>query len=273
VVWQALRLTGQEALSGRTGGAPQPMLAARASKRLQNEELLIREFGPSPLRRELDRVPLWRGDHVPIGQLMQDFASYLYLSRLRDSSVLAEAIRKGFSLLTWEQDSFAYADSYDEQAGRYRGLRCGETLSVSENDPGLLVRPEAALRQREAEVPVPVVPVPVSVPGGGSVQPVVGPGGNGGGGGVLPPVVPPPPTRRTRRYHGTVTLDSSRAGRDASKVADEVIAHLQGLVGSSVRVTLEIEAEFADGVPDHVIRTVTENGRTLKFTSQGFEVE
>jgi hypothetical protein len=25
--------------------------------------------------------------------------------------------------------------------------------------------------------------------------------------------------------------------------------------------------------PDHVVRTVTENGRTLKFTSQRFEVE
>ena len=27
------------------------------------------------------------------------------------------------------------------------------------------------------------------------------------------------------------------------------------------------------GAPDHVVRTVTENSRTLKFTSQGFEKE
>jgi hypothetical protein len=33
-------------------------------------------------------------------------------------------------------------------------------------------------------------------------------------------------------------------------------------------------AEIAEGVPDHVVRAVTENGRTLKFTSNsGFEKE
>ena len=40
-----------------------------------------------------------------------------------------------------------------------------------------------------------------------------------------------------------------------------------------MRVTLEIEAEIPGGVPENVVRTVTENGRTLKFTSQGFEAE
>lgn len=62
-------------------------------------------------------------------------------------------------------------------------------------------------------------------------------------------------------------------GRDASRIADEVIAHLVGLVGSNVKVTLEIEAEIPSGAPDQIVRTVTENCRTLKFTSQGFEKE
>jgi hypothetical protein len=74
-----------------------------------------------------------------------------------------------------------------------------------------------------------------------------------------------------RRFHGSVRLDAARVGRDAGRIADEVISHLAGLVGSNVRVTLEIEADFADGVSDQVVRTVTENSRTLKFTSQGFE--
>jgi hypothetical protein len=52
-----------------------------------------------------------------------------------------------------------------------------------------------------------------------------------------------------------------------------VIAHLTGLVGSSVTVTLEIEANVPDGVPDNVVRTVTENSRTLKFSAHGFEKE
>ena len=80
---------------------------------------------------------------------------------------------------------------------------------------------------------------------------------------------PPKP----KRYHGTVILDSARVGRDASKIADEVITHLAGLIGSSVRVSLEIEAEIPGGAPDNVVRTVTENTRTLKFESSGFEME
>jgi hypothetical protein len=70
-----------------------------------------------------------------------------------------------------------------------------------------------------------------------------------------------------------VTLDSTRVGRDAGRIAEEVISHLVGRDGSRVTVTLEIEAEIRDGAPEHVVRTVTENSRTLKFTSQGFEEE
>jgi hypothetical protein len=35
--------------------------------------------------------------------------------------------------------------------------------------------------------------------------------------------------------------------------------------GSTVKVTLEIEAEVEPGTPENVVRTVTENSRTLKF--------
>src|SRR5215469_18923502 len=67
------------------------------------------------------------------------------------------------------------------------------------------------------------------------------------------------------RFHGSVRLDATRVGRDAGGIADEVISHLTGLVGSCVSVTLEIHAEVQQGVPEKVVRTVTENCRTLKF--------
>ena len=76
-----------------------------------------------------------------------------------------------------------------------------------------------------------------------------------------------------KRFHGTVTLDATRVGRDAGRVAEEVIAHLTGLVGAKVTVTLEVEAQIPSGASDQVVRVVTENSRTLKFTSQGFEKE
>ncbi len=68
-------------------------------------------------------------------------------------------------------------------------------------------------------------------------------------------------------------MNPVRFSRDAFRIAEEVIAHLTGLVGADVSVTLEIEVKLPTGAPDNVVRTVTENSRTLKFTSQGFENE
>ena len=157
VAWQAIRLSGQEAL------------AVRASKKLRNDELLVTSFGATRLRMEMDRVPLWRGDHVAIKQLVDDFGRYLYLPRLKEAAVLLGAVRDGCALLTWEQDAFAYAESYDEAAQRYRGLRGGQHMAVSDGDAGLLVRPEVARRQINAETPTPQ-------PGGGDTGTVTPPG-------------------------------------------------------------------------------------------------
>jgi serine/threonine protein kinase len=46
-----------------------------------------------------------------------------------------------------------------------------------------------------------------------------------------------------------------------------------GLPGAKANITLDIEVNISDGVPEDVVRTVTENCRTLKFKSQGFEQE
>ena len=54
-------------------------------------------------------------------------------------------------------------------------------------------------------------------------------------------------------------------------IAEEVIAHLAGLVGADVTVSLDIAADVPEGVPENVVRTVSENSRTLKFQSHGFE--
>ncbi len=114
----------------------------------------------------------------------------------------------------------------------------------------------------DAERPSPQEPVP---PGEGPTPPGPGP--------EPAPGSTDPRTSTPKRFHGTVTLDPTRVGRDAGRIAEEVIAHLAGLVGAKLTVTLEVEAEIPSGTPDQVVRTVTENSRTLKFTSQGFEKE
>ncbi|MDA8117679.1 MAG: Swt1 family HEPN domain-containing protein [Actinomycetota bacterium] len=256
VEWQASRLSGHDAL------------AVRASKKLRSDELLITSLAGTRLRMELDRIPLWRGNHVSVKQLAEDFARYPYLPRLADSQVLMEAASSGLDLLTWESDSFAYADSYDEAASRYRGLRCGQHVPAASLQDGLLVKPEVARKQVTAETPTP------GPDGGERARNGGGNGGSGGDGSDGSDVEPVPvPAAVLRRFHGTVQLDPIRVGRDAAKIADEVIAHLGGLPNATVRVTLEIEATLPGGTPENVVRTVTENSRTLKFTSQGFEKE
>jgi len=142
-------------------------------------------------------------------------------------------------------------------------------VTVSEDSANaLIVRPEVARRQMEADATV-VAPVP-GPSGGTGPQPPVGLRDDDG---AKPPIIEPARPTAPRRYHGTVTLDPIFAGRDAGRIAEEVIAHLASLVGANVRVTLEIEADIPNGAPDNVVRIVTENGRALKFTSQGFERE
>jgi hypothetical protein len=79
--------------------------------------------------------------------------------------------------------------------------------------------------------------------------------------------------KKPTRFHGSVELDSGRVGRDAGKIAEEVLQHITALPRANVRVTLEIQAEVPSGIPENVARTVNENCRTLRFTSQGFEEE
>ena len=246
--WKAIRLAGADAL------------AERAAKRLRNDELLVLRLGGAILRMHMDEVPLWRGDHVAVRQLVEDFATYPYLPRLAGPSVLAGAVEAGLASLTWETDAFALADGYDEAAKRYLGLAAGgRTTSVLPESVSLLVKPERAREQLDAEVPS--AEITPSQPTGSATT-------------ARDPAKPTQEEeeeRKLRRFHGAVTLESTRVGRDASRVAEEIIAHLVGLVGAKVAVTLDIAADLPDGAPENVVRTVNENSRTLKFDSHGFE--
>jgi predicted AAA+ superfamily ATPase len=255
ITWTAIRATGNDPL------------AVRASKKLKPDHL-ITSFGALALRMELDKTPLWRGNHVPVKQLVEDFARYTYLPRLSDPSVLVLAVREGLGLLTWQKETFAFAESFDEATGRYLGLRGGQNVAVSEDSPfGLLVKPDIAWKQMEEDrpsaTPAPAGESPTS-PSSISTSPT--------GDTISTPTKLTAPSK-PKRFHGTVTLDPQRVGRDAGKIAEEVIAHLTSLIDSDVTVRLDIEASVPAGVPDNVVRTVTENARTLKFTSQGFEVD
>ena len=256
VQWQASRLSGSDPL------------AVRASKKLRGDDLLVANLGPTIVRKALDEVPLWRGDSVPVRQPVEDFTRQLYLPRLAHPTVLGEALRAGVAFLTWRVDTFAYAESLDETSGRYLGLRGGQQVALAPDAPGLIVKPDIAQQQLVADVPEPP-------PGGGpgvSSTPGAATAPDDAATSSGAPTTGAPKPASSRRYHGTARLDPTRVGRDASQIAEEVIAHLVGLVGAEVTVSIEIDARLPDGASEQVERTVTENGRTLKFEQgSGFE--
>lgn len=55
-------------------------------------------------------------------------------------------------MLAWQQDSFAYAGSYDEEAVSYCGLLCGRQANITEsNNAGVLVKPDVSGKQIKEE--------------------------------------------------------------------------------------------------------------------------
>ena len=258
VSYEAFRLRGSDSI------------AERATKKLTDQGALVTVYGSNLLRMVLDDIPLWRGNHVLVKQLCEDFAQYLYLPRLKNDRVVIASIEQGISMLMWADDGFAYAQDFDADRNRYIGLTAGRTTRVTADHTSLVVKASVAAAQLAAAAAA-------TTPGPGTTT--SGSGQNPGGitgtgttitGGTNP--VEPPPAKPTR-FYGTVTLDATRLGRDAGRISEEVLSHLASLQGAKAEVTLDIEVRIPEGIPDNVVRTVTENCRTLKFDNQGFEVE
>src|SRR5262249_50414541 len=177
---------------------------------------------------------------------------YLYLPRLRDEDVLHAAIQEGVASLAWQTDTFAYAESWDEQRQRYQGLRAAQSIRVIVDDRSLLVKPEAAAAQfaqdRDAEAASAAATGATSGTTGSPttgtvVSPPTQPGRTGG-------IAPPP---KLGRFHGSASVDPLRLGRDAARIAEEVVQHLAGIVGAKLDITIEIHAELPDGASDKLV--------------------
>jgi hypothetical protein len=244
-------------------------LYRRALRKLLSEGTLVQKLGGPTLRHHLDAVPLWRGNHVEVSQLIDDFGRYVYLPRLTSPRVLTEAIADGVDQSNWEVDGFAFAERFDAETERYVGLRAGSRVSIHPDAPsGVVVKPSIAAAQLQAERQR-----DESAPGSGPLPSY--PQGREHPTHTLfaeehsSAAASAPP----RRFIGEVELRPDMPGKDASQVAAEVIAHLNGLRDARVRVRLMIEAEVPEGIPEHVQRVVTENARTLNFQTSSFENE
>jgi hypothetical protein len=201
---------------------------------------------------ELDKW-LWKDrSHISIKELWDYLSTYLYLSRLRNSDVLMNTIREGVKT----KDYFGYATSIDEK-GNYLGLLFGIAgSSIYLDSNSLLIKADFLLKQSMAQrTPQNTVQTPSNI-SLSSYDDLIKPEQERS----------KPISSLPRRFYGSSELDPTRMWRDVDRIAEEVVQHLQALVGSKVEITLEIKAELTDGIPNNVVRTIIECN-TLNLSS------
>jgi len=262
IVWDTIRISG-----GNDG-----VIEKSAKKMLQNEAIITR-WAPALLRMELDNV-LWReSNDIPIKKLWEYLCTYGYLPRLSNENVLCEAIQAGVN----SSEYFAFASGFD--GSRYIDLRFNQYIGMVERS-GYLVKVDAAQRQlaeeeakRQAESAVQAgngTAAGAATGGGASITypiPVAEPGTSE----VSEPQSVIPDVAKNTQFFMSAQLDTTRIGRDVQRLVEEVISHLTSADGTQVEVSLEVNAKSTEGLSQQVVRTVTENCRTLRVQSFGFD--
>ena len=168
--------------------------------------------------------------------------------------MLLNAVRDGVARL---DAPFAYATGLSAE-GYHTGLLFRQHGPVYFDARSLLIHPDHMLTPPSSEPP----PVVEAKEGGGIAVPASQPG---------PKLPTPPSEKKITRYYGRIKLDPQRVNKQVSDVVAEVLEHFTSLVGCQVEVTLEIQANYVAGFSESTVRTVGENGRTLKFALSEFE--
>ncbi len=229
-----------------------------------DNELVIATWSPIHLRTKLKDL-YWKADKpaAKAADFWEDTLRYLYLPRLKDRGVIAQAIVKGAGT----RDFFGTA--YGEHDGKFDGFKLGDS-NVQFDDTLLLIEPEAAVRYALSITP------PTLPPGNSGTlihevppAPSQGPGTNTLG--QLAGLIIPGTTPKSRSFHGNVSVNAATAKLRLVAIADEIIATLAADPNAEVSVTVEIQANFPSGAKDQTKRAVSENAKTLSFKNADWE--
>lgn len=200
--------------------------------------------------------------HLPVNEIADWFASYVYLPKLRDRTVLELSIRDALAKL---DPNFAYADGYDEGTGKYLGLLWQKGPADGAQLSGVLVRPEVALVQLRPASPPPTPP--------GTAVDEEPPAKDTTGSHTSSSAPPRPgPKAQPKRFYGSVEIDMVRPVKAFDAILNAVVMELQRTNGSKVKITVEIEATATEGFSDADIGVVRDNAKQLRFldNSTGF---
>ena len=253
-------------------------LPERASDRLHHDDRLRTVHGARNIRIDLDQhlANVWERGHIQVGDLWDYYCKYVYLPRLRDRSVLDQGILDVLGVLTWESEGFAVAAGYDEAVSKYEGL----AIPHQDNPPQitnstLLVSPGVAIAQRDRELAEQAATRAAAGGEAGVTGGMAGTASAAGtgtaGAGTAGTGEPEPAGPRNTRFFGVAKISSALYMKDLTKISQEVIRHLATSDDVDLEIRLEISARAKDGYPDDKVRIISENARTLKFDSYGFE--
>ena len=240
----------------------------RELERVSTEnELVITGWSPIHLRTKLRELYWKEGQPTVLASAFwEDTLRYLYLPRLKDRDVLAQAIRAGSA------SSDFFGTAYGQTDGKYDGFKFGDA-GIQIDDTLLLIEPNAAKSYQEAQTPAPK-PVPPTGDGvvgqpGGTGQGTVTAGGNGNSTGPGAKVAPIP--QGPKSFHGTADVSPATAKMRLVQIADEIVSLLASDPNAFVKVVVEISADFPDGAKAAVKRAVSENANSLGLKSADWE--
>jgi predicted AAA+ superfamily ATPase len=247
-----------EAFALNTSGSA---LGAELERVCVENELVIKTWSPIHLRTKLAEL-YWKPEQPAAGALAfwEDTMRYLYLPRLRNRGVLAQAIGTGAG----SRDFFGIA--YGQQDGKFDGFKLGDG-NVQVDGTLLLIEVEAAKAYEAAQLPSPG-PTPE---GGGGSPPSGPPAGGRPKSASRPPLPGAGGAAKAHAYIGTADVKAATAKMRLVQIAEEIITLLTSDPQATVTVTLEIAADFPNGVSETTKRAVSENATSLGFKNNTWE--
>jgi hypothetical protein len=227
-----------------------------------DNELVITTWSPIHLRTKLKEF-YWKADKpaVKAADFWEDTLRYLYLPRLKDRGVIAQAIVKGAAT----RDFFGTA--YGQSGDTFEGFKFGDS-NIQFDDTLLLIEPEAAKAYQIAHAPGPAGPTPSGLfPSGATLPGPASPGPR-----AIDPVPPGPTlTQKAKTFYGSADVSPAAATIRLVQIAEEIIAVLNADPSAEVKVRVEIQATFPSGAQDQTKRAISENAKTLAFNSSEWE--
>ena len=248
---------GIEAFALNTTGAS---ASAELERVCTENELVITTWSPIHLRTKLKELYWKDGQSVAnAAAFYEDTLRYLYMPRFSGRAVLEQAIRAGVA----SRDFFGTA--YGQNGDSLDGFQLGAG-SVIFDDSLLLIEPGAAAAYDAAHRPAPPAPAPGTGTGTGF-------GERGQEDGPMPPPGGGPVATGSgpRAFYATAVVPPATAKMRLVEIAEEIVAVLASDPNATVRLSVEIAADFPEGASESLKRAVSENARSLGIGKADWE--